>query len=388
MTRLHPASAVISHDEMARFQFFLGVRGQVFGPVGRGVEDAYKKRVLPKFRRDHGRDPKDATEVRRALEQDDIHKIWSWLRRDSQDLLWLYAGESVDRQYGDIASRCDTAKTSPKGSLALTPGFTAPRYVTEIDTHRMPGNFATEVRPDDLRAGAVYDLGSAVYQMGMGRKNGQFLNDGRGHTVAAYVFTNYPDLRPKRILDMGCSVGQSTLPYCDYFPEAELIATDVGAPMLRYAHARAELMDKKVSYVQDDAEHSAFPDGHFDLIVSHILFHETSRTAVANIMAETKRLLAPGGVFVHCENPVRAEHMDAYETAWNGWEQYNNSEPYLLGCAKTDFVTLARDLGFRDAKAGFIKIVADARAEKAVTHPPPKGYGYCWYLVSGVNPEP
>lgn len=385
MPRLHPASANIGHDDLSRFQFFLAVRGQVFGPVGQGVETAYKNRVLPKFRSAHGRDPKDATEVRHALEQDEIHQIWSWLRRDSQDLLWLYAGEAVDRQYDSIAETCADIDPAPRGSLTLREGLKPPRYLTEIDTHRMPGNFTTEVRPNDLRAGAVYDLGSAVYQMGLGRKNGQFLNDGRGHTVAAYVMTNFPGFRPKRILDMGCSVGQSTLPYCDYFPDAELTAIDVGAPLLRYAHARAELLGKKVNFVQDDAEHSNFPDASFDLIVSHILFHETSRTAVANIMRETKRLLAPGGVFVHCENPVRIEHLDAYGIAWNGWEQYNNSEPYLLGCAKTDFIGMARELGFENPWAGFIKIVGDARKEKAVEHPPPKGYGYCWYLISGCQ---
>src|SRR5205807_7337786 len=86
----------------------------------------------------------------------------------------------------------------------------------------------------------------------------------------------------------------STLPYVDAYPEAEVHAIDVAAPMLRYAHARAEALGRRVHFSQQNAESTNFRDESFDLIVSHILLHETSAKAVRNIVRECHRLLRKG----------------------------------------------------------------------------------------------
>ena len=54
-------------------------------------------------------------------------------------------------------------------------------------------------------------------------------------------------------------------------------------------------MGAAIHFSQQNAEKTDFADGSFDLIVSHIFLHETSRTAVDNILAECRRLLKPGG---------------------------------------------------------------------------------------------
>lgn len=95
------------------------------------------------------------------------------------------------------------------------------------------------------------------------------LNDDMGRTVVKYLRENRPEFQPRRILDMGCAAGQITLAYCDGFPEAEVRALDVGAPMLRYAHVRAESMGKSVHFSQQPVERTNYPGGHFGLIVSH-----------------------------------------------------------------------------------------------------------------------
>ena len=110
-----------------------------------------------------------------------------------------------------------------------------------------------------------------------------------------------------RILDMGCAIGNSTLPWSKAFPEAEIHGIDVGAPVLRYAHARAEAKDAGIHFSQQNAERTDFPDESFDLIVSHIMLHETSHSAMPRIFAECKRLLKPGGVMLHLEIPSGAD---------------------------------------------------------------------------------
>ena len=136
----------------------------------------------------------------------------------------------------------------------------------------------------------------------------------------------------------------------DAFPDAEVHAVDVGAPVLRYAHARAESLGKKVHYAQQNAEQMNYPDGHFDLIVSHILVHETSNRAIRNIMRECHRLLSPGGVVVHAETPPYKD-LDSFDAFMLDWDTRNNNEPYWGGSHEINPFDLAEGAGFDRDKA-------------------------------------
>ncbi len=78
---------------------------------------------------------------------------------------------------------------------------------------------------------------------------------------------------------------------------------DVGAPVLRYAHARAESLGVPVHFSQQNAEHTDFETGSFDLVLSHIVLHETSKSALVASLRECHRLLRPGGLMLHLEIP-------------------------------------------------------------------------------------
>jgi hypothetical protein len=92
--------------------------------------------------------------------------------------------------------------------------------------------------------------------------------------------------QPTAILDMGCTVGHSTLPFKEAFPHADVTGIDVAGPQLRYAHARAGGLGLDVGFLQRDASATGLPDASFDLIVSHILLHETSGKAMPAIFRE------------------------------------------------------------------------------------------------------
>ena len=126
-------------------------------------------------------------------------------------------------------------------------------------------------------------------------------NADMGASTVDWIKQKYPGFKPARILDMGCAVGHSTVPYAQGWPEAEVHGIDVAAPMLRYAHARAESLGAKIHYSQQNAEKMDFEDASFDLIVSHILLHETSEKAIRRVISECHRLLRPGGLMVHAE---------------------------------------------------------------------------------------
>jgi len=266
--------------------------------------------------------------------------------------------------------------------LRVNPEFEVPRYLAATDTHMMPGSYHTNPTAQDVRQGAVFDKAASLYSLG--RQGGQ-MNDMRGHTVVAHLFERFPDLDPKRILEMGCTVGNSLVAVARTFPDAEVFGIDVGASLLRYAHARARHIGVPIHFSQQNAEKTDFPDASFDLVFSSAMLHETSAKAVRNIFAECYRVLRPGGVMVHLEVPFRAETASAFDWLRADYESRFNNEPFWIGAVSTDLAELTRSVGFRDAAAGH-----NDAAFGPVRRGPLKGFGgpskgvyRSWYLVSG-----
>jgi ubiquinone/menaquinone biosynthesis C-methylase UbiE len=170
-------------------------------------------------------------------------------------------------------------------------------------------------------------------------------NDDMGASIVMWLKRHHPDFAPRRILDMGCAVGHSTVPYVQAFPTADVYAIDVAAPMLRYAHARAEELGARIHFSQQNAEQTSFPDGYFDLIVSHILLHETSERAIHNIVGECHRLLATGGMMLHAETPPYKD-MDAFDAFMLDWDTRNNNEPFWARSHEIDLRELSASAGF------------------------------------------
>ena len=160
----------------------------------------------------------------------------------------------------------------------------------------------------------------------------------------------FPQFSPQRVLALGCTAGNSILPYCDAWPDAEIHGIDLSAPCLRYAHARSELLGRAVHYSQQNTERTDFPAEHFDLVVSHILLHELSAEALPRVFAECRRLLRPGGIMLHIEVPVRYSKLDVFEQALSDWDTDFNNEPFWAGLHATDLAGVARDTGFDAAE--------------------------------------
>ena len=177
-------------------------------------------------------------------------------------------------------------------------------------------------------------------------------NDDMGRSVCNYLRRKHPDFKPLRILDMGCTVGHSTLPYAELFPNAEVHAIDVSKSCLAYAHHRAEGLEQPVHFKQMNAEHTSYEAGSFDLIVSHILLHETSNKAMPKILQECHRLLATGGMMIHADLPP-FENMDAYTQLILDNETWFNNEPFWSAMRNLDQVQMAIDAGFDAATVRF-----------------------------------
>jgi ubiquinone/menaquinone biosynthesis C-methylase UbiE len=197
--------------------------------------------------------------------------------------------------------------------------------------------------------------------------------------VIEYLEKVWPGFRPRRILDLGCTVGHSTLAYARHFPDAEIHAIDVSAPLLRYAHARAEALGYRVHFAQANAERTAFADGSFDLVVSHILAHETAAHAWPAILAESRRLLEPGGLAIHVDLP-QIDEIDPYRRFIYTNETKFNNEPFWTAYRQLDLSRLMQEAGFapQEIHRDFSTVMAGndrTRVEAAVARSRRLGYG-------------
>jgi 2-polyprenyl-3-methyl-5-hydroxy-6-metoxy-1,4-benzoquinol methylase len=326
-------------DEQGREAFIASMRRFLITDLYEGNAVAYQNRQVPDFQRRHGRPPATYHEVRDLMQQDPHFRAFSLLNRATQELLWDTVGESVERQ---LPALKQAAREIPPagGTLRLDPDLALPAYFTKVDIHVMPGSFHRELGEDDLFAGAVYDRGVYLYAYGgLGADNAVL-----GQGTVGCVRKRFPDLNPKRILDLGCGAGMSTLPLAEAWPDAEIHGVDLAAPMLRYAHARSEAFGVPIHYSQQNAAHTDFPDGHFDLIVSNLLLHEIPQTLTRQIIVECHRLLVPGGVMAH--NDMVGWPTEPFQEFMAEWNSHHNNEPFERGSGTLDWEAACTAAGF------------------------------------------
>jgi 2-polyprenyl-3-methyl-5-hydroxy-6-metoxy-1,4-benzoquinol methylase len=330
-----------SHDEAARQRYAMNFRGYLFGPLREAVGKAFYASAAPAFEAREGKKPEDRRDARAAALTLSSYQAFSDLHRLSQEMIWNSVIDTLDRNEEQLSEAYSEVGDGGIGSLRLNPDLEIPRYVSAIDIHVMPGNYQADRGENDVITGALYDRGGYLYGPGGGPRG-----EGMGHTSVAFIKQHYPDLQPKRILDMGCAIGGPTGPLVDAFPDAEVHGIDVGAALLRYAHMRAEAMGRKIHFSQQNAEDTDFEDGSFDLIVSHIMFHETSAKAVQPILNECRRLLAPGGVMLHLDLPSPNLLPDPFTKVIFDGDAFYNNEPFWMRMHDLDWAAMMEKAGF------------------------------------------
>ncbi|MCS6946071.1 MAG: class I SAM-dependent methyltransferase, partial [Steroidobacteraceae bacterium] len=219
------------------------------------------------------------------------------------------------------------------GQLRLARDFELPRYYTSVEFHQHPGG----VWSDPL-AGIAYDFGRRTTMPA-------HLDPDEIHRRFAAAVPPGPY---RRILDLGCGTGRSTLPFAARFPAAELHGIDLSAPCLVRAYERSRAAGIRVYWSQQRAEALDYPEGYFDLVHSTFLLHELPLDALHDITQEVLRVLAPGGLFVNLDfhTPPGGVFGDFIHYG----HARRNEEVYMRAFAETDYLALQRALGFARAE--------------------------------------
>lgn len=363
----HAVFPQATHDEVARFDALTRLNMHLSQVLLPGVKRAWETRVKPALTAELGRAPQDRHEVRRAMQGDLHYQCWSALRRNSMEMRQQAGRSVVFRQLGALRDAAD-ALNEGAPNLQLDPRIEQPRYQRAVDIHCMPGSYHAEVVARDVAAGANYDSGIFVTTAGMlGR-----YSDGGGQAIVDWLAKHKPGWAPTRILDIGCTIGHNIVPLAQAFPNAQVLAIDTAATVLRYAHARAKSMGvDNIVFKQANGEAVPSGDGEFDLVTTAMFWHETSTTAMPRIMKEIFRVLAPGGVTLHLEQP-QYEGMDPFEAFMRDWDAYNNNEPFWTRMHEADLGALVATSGF--PAGAYFETTMQAKVDREL-FPAPVGSG-------------
>ncbi|MEM8936159.1 MAG: class I SAM-dependent methyltransferase [Pseudomonadota bacterium] len=338
-----------NHDEAARQAFVGALKGYANIVVHKQLEAIYDGEIAPKFEAEHQRAPAARDDISDAVEGLPLYKYWGLLTYHSQDMLFDSVGSTVQRTKAkeEATARDLTTSSEKLGALHLDDAMTPSKPITDIEIHRQPGGYIRAENDDDLDAARLYAGTIEIYRnakaMGDGSKAG---SDSIGLFTSDVFRKHYPNKQPRRILDLGCGTGEQTIGFKRRFPEADVHGIDASAPFVRYAHAWAESEGEPITFHHMNAQETSFPDEHFDLIVSHILFHETSHKILPQIMAEAHRLLAPGGVMLNLDVPYQPEATPLLKQVTNHWQVRHNGEPFWTGFIQTDLKEKLVQSGF------------------------------------------
>ncbi|WKY44654.1 class I SAM-dependent methyltransferase [Eubacteriaceae bacterium ES2] len=111
------------------------------------------------------------------------------------------------------------------------------------------------------------------------------------------LFSLVPDLKGKKVLDLGCGVGEASIE-CVRLGARQVIGTDISKKML--AVAREKNASEKIDYRNICMEDVALLSGGFDLVISSMAIHFVEDFDL--LLEDLYHLLKPGGVLLFSQD--------------------------------------------------------------------------------------
>jgi ubiquinone/menaquinone biosynthesis C-methylase UbiE len=204
----------------------------------------------------------------------------------------------------------NTYKTLSESNLALQLPQVTNDHITYPDYYNRPFHAYDK---GNLCWDAAFEAESATYAMALrvwpndsltweaaqARLRSSF------HQILAQNITHPVD----RILDIGCSVGISTIALHRYYQAQNPAVTTTGLDLSPYMLTVAKHRDSEgvITWLHSLAEQTGFADQSFDLITLQFVIHELPHQASAEIFEEIHRLLVEGGSIALVDNNPQSQ---------------------------------------------------------------------------------
>ncbi|MGA7935263.1 MAG: class I SAM-dependent methyltransferase, partial [Kovacikia sp.] len=182
----------------------------------------------------------------------------------------------------------------------ITPGITYPDYY-QVPFHAYDeGNLCWK---------AAFEAESATYAMALRvwKEEPLTWQEAQARLRGSFhqVLAAHGPQEVQNILDIGCSVGISTLTVHHYFQATQgkpnrTVGLDLSPYMLAVAQKRD--IHQEIEWIHGKGEETGLPGNTFDLVTLQFLIHELPHYATEAIFQEAWRLLRPGGSLAVVDN--------------------------------------------------------------------------------------
>ena len=324
-------------DQRARERFTSSMRAWVLTDLAGQMQADYEQAST-----DAGESHCSGEAVHQFLKNRGLFKWYSSLRCATQELVWQSVLRAIESDPDSVEKIGTAAPPEHGGSLALDDTIALPDYIDTMDVHLMPGNYQGG-HSDGAEAGVVYDNGLDVFSFGV---MGENLDD-IGHSMANFTRLKWPELNPKLIVDVGCTIGHNTVPWKQTFQEAEVHGLDAASPCLKYGHARAEAMGVPIAFKQALCDALPYSDSSVDVVFSSMFLHELPTPFIKAFFNEAYRVLKPRGVLINMELPPN-DALGAYAAFYLDWDCFYNNEPFYKDFRDLSYSGLCSDAGFAE----------------------------------------
>lgn len=355
----NPSSAALADRERQSYQRFLAAAR---GYWANDMFTALRRHVAVEVQID---DPAGAgrDEFQAQVKKHPTYQLFAWFERHLQRMRYsgprgLVAGVEARREH--LAA--ELAQPLPQGLLELDPDLDQPAYYTACDIHQHPGGVGADI------------LAAYVYRDAV---RGGVVGKSTLHERFTKQLTSR--CRPSRVLDLGCGFGRSSHAFAVAFPDAFVHGIDLSASCVTVAaHETPEALRPRMKFTQADALASKLPANDFDLVTSTMLLHEMPEAVVHMLIAETGRLLVPGGMAAHLDFLPPSDPL--LRLVYEGHAERNN-EPYLLEHSRIDLASAYKAAGFRSVEIHDFAEDEHARAD------PPHSWRLPWKIILAVKEE-
>jgi ubiquinone/menaquinone biosynthesis C-methylase UbiE len=162
------------------------------------------------------------------------------------------------------------------------------------------------------------------------------------------VLAKYGPKEVRNILDIGCSVGISTLALHQYYANLQQApVTTIGLDLSPYmlAVAKKTDVDRNVSqWIHGKGEETGFPDRSFDLVTLQFLIHELPHQASRAIFQEALRILRPEGCLAIVDNNPKSPVIQGLPPVL--FALMKSTEPWSDDYYTFDVETALTEIGF------------------------------------------
>ncbi len=185
----------------------------------------------------------------------------------------------------------------------------------------------------------VWPQESLTWQAAQDRLRGSFYD-----VLDSYITGTIHDA-----LDMGCSVGISTLRLHRYYQNKQVnpirtVGLDLSPYMLAVASAQ-DARQEIAQWLHAQAEQTGLPTASFDLVTLQFVTHELPRTAARAIFREALRLLRPGGTLAIADNNPKSPTIQNLPPVL--FTLMKSTEPWSDDYYTFDIESALVDIGFQ-----------------------------------------